>query len=79
MSPMLFNLYVENVFIEALENAIFGIKINDHSINIIRFADDTDIITYNEHDMQLLLDKIKITGKQYVLMMNASKPKFLAI
>uniref|UniRef100_A0A6P7GTA2 Uncharacterized protein LOC114341979 n=1 Tax=Diabrotica virgifera virgifera TaxID=50390 RepID=A0A6P7GTA2_DIAVI len=41
LSPVLFNLYVENVFAEALEGTDCGIKVNGYPINNIRDADDT--------------------------------------
>lgn len=47
-SPMLFNLYVQNIFVEALENTTFGIKLKGHPINYIGFADNTAIITDNQ-------------------------------
>lgn len=79
LSPMLFNLYVENVFAEALEGYDYGIKVNGYPLNNIRYADDTAILTDNEHEMQLLIDRINNVGKSYGLKINATKTKCMAI
>lgn len=60
---MLFNLYVENVFAEALENPTFGINVNGHPMKNINFADDMALIINNEQEMQILLDNINNAGK----------------
>jgi len=41
LSPLLFNLYSEGVFREALEDVEIGIKVNGVWVNNIRYADDT--------------------------------------
>lgn len=56
---MLFNLFVENVLVKALENSSFGIEISGHTIKNISFAEDTALISDNQRNMQLLLDKNK--------------------
>lgn len=45
--PLLFDLYSEAIFLEALESVKNAIKINDTTINNIRYADDTVIMTSN--------------------------------
>lgn len=41
LSPILFNIYSEYIFREALENQEEGISINGKELNNIRYADDT--------------------------------------
>lgn len=41
LSPLLFNLYSELIFQEALDEVNMSIKVNDECINNIRYADDS--------------------------------------
>lgn len=54
---LLFNIYADEIFKEALENATEGIKLNGELINNIRYADDTAILANDTEDLQLLLQK----------------------
>jgi len=55
LSLMLFNLYLEEIFIEALDDASEGINVNGVNVNNIRYADDTLIVTKKE-DLQKLME-----------------------
>ena len=44
LSPLLFNVYSEHLFKEALENIKDGVLINGEIINNLRYADDTVLI-----------------------------------
>ena len=61
LSPILFNIYSEKIFQEALEGFPKGIKINGETINNIRYADDTVILASSLEDLQTLLEKINAT------------------
>ncbi|XP_072386768.1 putative uncharacterized transposon-derived protein F52C9.6 isoform X1 [Diabrotica undecimpunctata] len=79
LSPMLFNLNVENIFAEALEDTELGIKVNGIPISNLRYADDTVIITDKLEDQQLLLDRVNSVGKKYGLKINILKTKYMVI
>lgn len=70
LSPMVFNLYVENLFVEALEDTKLGIKENGIPINNIGYDDDTIIITDKIEDQQLLLNTVDSIGRKYDLKIN---------
>ena len=53
LSPMLFNLYLENIMQEALHNFSGTISINGRKISNLRFTDDTDLITGIEELQEL--------------------------
>ncbi|XP_077295466.1 uncharacterized protein LOC143917759 [Arctopsyche grandis] len=55
LSPLLFNLYSENIIAEALEDIDSGITINGTVINNIRYADDTVLLTTNFNVLQATL------------------------
>lgn len=60
LSPLLFNMYSESIFAEALQEETDGIKINGQIINNLRYADDTVIIADTPEGLQRLLTKLII-------------------
>lgn len=79
LSPMLFNLYSEEIFTTALQNAKEGIKVNGKRVNNIRYADDTVLIAESEEDLQNLLDKIVYEGETYGIKVNEKKTKIMVV
>ena len=79
LSPLLFNLYSERIFQEALEGQQLGIKVNGTWINNIRYADDTVLVADNINDLQCLLDKVAVHSKSMGIDVNIRKTKFLII
>lgn len=79
LSPMLFNLYVERAFQEALATSTLGIKVNGIPINNIRYADDTVILADTADDLQSLLNAVNDASNALGLKINAAKTKFMAI
>ena len=53
LSPVLFNLYLENMMQEALHNFNDTISINGREIRNVRFADDSDLIAGTEELQKL--------------------------
>lgn len=52
LSPLLFNLYSETIFREALQGVQRGIKINGVIVNNLRYADDCVVLADNLADLQ---------------------------
>ena len=77
LSPLLFNLYSENIFAEALQNTSAGIKINGKTINNLRYADDTVVIASSLSELQHLMDAIVGHRERYGLYINISKTKLM--
>ena len=60
LSPCLFNLCAEYIMRNAgLDEAQAGIKIAGRSINNLRYADDTTLMTESEEELKNLLMKVK--------------------
>ena len=60
MSPYLFSLYADYIMRNArLEEAQAGIKIARRSINNLRYADDTTLMTESKEELKSLLVKVK--------------------
>lgn len=79
LSPLLFNLYSEQIFIEALEECDKGIKINGVPISNLRYADDTVLLADNVEDLQTMLNRVTTIGNQAGLKINRNKTKFMVI
>ena len=57
LSPALFNLYTDIIFRNIDQRP--GIKIGGHTINNLRYADDTVLLAENESELQQILDTVK--------------------
>lgn len=80
LSPLLFNLYSDRIFKEALEElGNCGIKVNGIPITTIRYADDTVILSDSIENLQTLFNKINVVGVKYGLNINSSKTKFMIV
>lgn len=79
LSPLLFNMYSESIFDEALGNEPLGIKVNGVCISNIRYADDTILLGNSVEELQQILDKINNISKEHGLAINAKKTKFMIV
>lgn len=79
ISPILFNIYSEQIFLEALEDAEEGIPINGTRLNNIRCADDTLIFADSAEGLQTLVNKVANVSRKYGLDINSKKTKCMLI
>lgn len=79
LSPLLFNIYSEYIFQQALEDCEIGIKVNGKILNIIRYADDTVIFADTPEGLQELVGKIVKSGDQHGLKINTAKTKTMVV
>ena len=61
-----------------LEEAQAGIKIAGRSIDNLRYADDTTLMTESEEELKSLLMKVKVESKKVGLKLNIQKTKIMA-
>ena len=61
-----------------LEEAQAGIKIAGKSINNLRYADDTTLMTESEKQLKRLLMKVKVESEKAVLKLGIQKSKIMA-
>ena len=78
LSPILFNMYSEELIREALDDTR-GKKVNSVTITNNRYADDTIIIAETEDDLQLMITRLNETCKIYGMELNAKKTKVIVI
>jgi len=75
LSPLLFNIYAEAVFHEAIHDSSGGIKINGTLINNIWYADDTVVLAGSPIKLQQLMDEIVQRSEAFGLSLNTAKTK----
>ena len=61
-----------------LDEAQAGIKIAGRSINNLRYADDTTLMTESEEELKSLLMKAKVESEKVGLKLNIQKTKIMA-
>ena len=61
-----------------LDKAQAGIKIARRSINNLRYADDTTLMTENKEELKSLLMKVKEENEEVGLKLNIQKTKIMA-
>ena len=61
-----------------LEETQAGIKIAGRSINNLRYADDTTLMTESEEELKSLLMKVKVESEKVGLKLNIQKTKIMA-
>lgn len=79
LSPLIFNIYSEHIFKEALDDVEAGVSLNGKWINNIRYADDTVIFADSQDSLQLLIDRVTTTSSEYGLDVNHQKTKTMVI
>ena len=78
LSPVLFNIFLERIIQDSLEDksssiAIWGIKINK-----LRFADDIDLIDGSESELHILTDSLEKSSTAYGMeISNEKKSKII--
>ena len=78
LSPILFNLYSEEVVNKALENDK-GIVVNGKGFTNIRYANDTVILADSKHSLQRMLNNIVRVCKDSGMELNDKKTKVMVI
>lgn len=79
LSPLLFNVYSEKLFQEALGESKDGISINGVLINNLRYADDTVLLADTSEGLQRLIEKVAEICENYNMRLNTNKTKVMII
>ena len=59
LSPLLFNIYAENIMREALEEWESGISIGGRMVTNLRYADDTTLLAGTKEDLIELVERVR--------------------
>ena len=74
LSPRLFNLYADYIKWNArLYDSQAGIKTAERSINNLKCADDTTLMTESEEELKSLLMKVKVESEKVGFKLNIQK------
>lgn len=79
LSPILFNVYSEMIFNDALQNRTEGVRIGEEIINNIRYADDTAILAESIEDLQQLVYAVDAACTRGGLAINIAKTKWMVV
>lgn len=79
LSPLLFNVYSEQIMKLALDGMDEGILIGGERLNNIRYADDTIIFADTLEGLQALISSVAETSQRYGLDFNIKKTKYMTI
>ena len=76
LSPILFNLYLENMR-ETLHNFESTISIGGRIISNLRFADDIDLMGGSNDELQELKDRLSNSAREYGMEISSDKSKVM--
>lgn len=67
LSPLIFNLHVEQFYKETLEDVELGIVLDGEGFNKIRWADDTVTFVDTLESLQFLVNRVPISTPNFGL------------
>lgn len=77
LSPTLFNILLERIMTDALDDHIGTVSIGGRNITNLRFADDIDGIAGNQAELSNMVSRLDKTSKRYGMEINAEKTKIM--
>ncbi|GFO37239.1 endonuclease-reverse transcriptase [Plakobranchus ocellatus] len=78
LSPTLFNIFLERVMTDALEDHRGTVSIGGRPITNLRFADDIDGLAGNECELASLVEQLDKTSSNFGMEISAEKTKIMA-
>ena len=79
LSPILFNIYIEELVREAMEEVKEGIKVGGRLTKALRFADDQAMLAGSQNGLQKMMDQLNKISKEYDMKINIKKTKIMRI
>lgn len=77
LSPLLFNIYIQQAINEFNETQTSGVYIHGERINTIRYADDIALITESEEELRQALEDMDNVFRNYNIKLNKTKTKVI--
>ena len=77
LSPTLFNIFLERIMTDALENHEGSVSIGGRTITNLRFADDIDALAGKEDELVKLINHLDTTSTKYGMEISAEKTKLM--
>jgi len=79
LSPVLFSVYAEMMMVEAMEGIEEGVKVGGTLLKDVRFADDQGMVASTQNGLQMLMDGLVRTAKDYDMKINVKKTKVMRV
>ena len=73
LSPTLFNIFLERIMPDALEEHDGKVSIGGRNITNLRFADDIDALAEEEQELEVLVESLDKTYTRYKMEISAEK------
>ena len=77
LSPTLFNIFLERIMSDALEEHDGKVSIGGRNITNLRFADDIDALAGEEQELEALVESLDKTCTRYKMEISAEKTKLM--
>ena len=77
LSPTLFNIFLERIMTDALENHEGSVSTGGRTITNLRFADDIDALAGKEDELVKLINHLDTTSTKYGMEISAEKTKLM--
>ena len=77
LSPTLFNIFLERIMSDALEEHDGKVSIGSKNITNLRFADDIDALAEEEQELEALVESLDKTCTRYKMEISAEKTKLM--
>ena len=77
VSPTLFNIFLEWIMSDALDEHDRKVSIGDRNITNLRFADGTDALTEEEQELEALVESLDKICTRYKMEISAEKTKLM--
>ena len=77
LSPTLFNIFLERIMTDALENHEGSVSIGGRTITNLRFADDIDALAGKEDELVEFINHLDTTSTKYGMEISAEKTKLM--
>ena len=77
LSLTLFNIFLERIMSDALEEHDWKVSIGCRNITNLRFADDIDALAEEEQELEALVESLDKTCTRYKMEISAEKTKLM--
>ena len=79
MSPWLFNVFMDKIVREGMENFVGGVKMSTTEVGVVLFADDVMLLTERKEDMEANLKELKKAMSNWGMKIHWGKTKVMMV
>ena len=79
MSPWLFNIYIDGIIREAMDDFVGGVQLSNTKVQVLLFADDIVMVTERKEDIQRNLEVLKAAMDKWEMKMHLGKTKVMVV